>query len=395
MRSNKRAFVFFAVIIFLIIILVNIFNVKKIAYTISYNNNKFNVIEKHDSNKYYFEIKSKNKLYPFVVNIKNGRKLIDKIYYYKDSNYECILPIINDRVYNDMMCFYDNILYDYTYLKGDNLDLDNYVSTIKEYDYKKFQDNLVDYKKIGDVSFYNLNINNNVYISTYKGLICKDRNVNLFKKDVYSNDISLFLNKNYITANYNEQYEFNEFYVINLENCKLNKLKSKNSISFDTYIQGIVDDLIYLYDENNEIQYLVDISKKTVKEISSNEKIKYYENGNWKSINKPNINRKVYFKLGDLNTYYSNFDKVIKTDYYYYLIKKDNTTYKLYRAELNSKDILKFISEINTQDIFCEDDYIFYKNGEYLMYYSDYTGKKTVLKDSELKFNDSIKYYVY
>lgn len=395
MKEKKKILVIILIILFLIIALLKIFNVKKITYVISYENNDFSVQELHKKNYYYYIVNSKENTYPFKVNIKRGRKNLNKVYYYKDDNYECILPIISNETYVDMMCYIDNILYDYNFLKGSNSRLDNYVSSIKEYNYTIFEDKVSSYKKNSGIEFYNNDIGHNIYISTYKGIANNTKNVNIFENDVYSNEISLFIDKYYITANYNSEYEFKEFWVVNLKNHKLSKIKSNTYISFDSYIQGVVDNNIYIYDNNNENQFLINILSKTVKLVSSKSKIKYYDKGVWKLINKPNISKKVLFDLNNLNNYYTDYDKVIDTDHYFYLLKKQNNIFKLYRVDKSYDKVIKYICDLKTSELLYRDDYIFYSDGAYIYFYSDFTGKKTLLKNDELVFNKSIKYYVY
>ena len=57
----------------------------------------------------YFEITNGKFIYPISIfdSIKEKR-LINKIYSYKDKEYSCILPIINNDIYTDIMCIKDN-----------------------------------------------------------------------------------------------------------------------------------------------------------------------------------------------------------------------------------------------------------------------------------------------
>ena len=41
------------------------------------------------------------------------------------------------------------------------------------------------------------------------------------------------------------------------------------------------------------------------------------------------------------------------------------------------------------------DSYIYYKDGNYLKYYQDMTGIRTIAYDKEFEFNNSLHYYVY
>ena len=80
--------------------------------------------------------------------------------------------------------------------------------------------------------------NHYLYIENYKGiyLINKEynvKNITIFKNDLYTNKISILNGKNYITANYNDQYKFHEFKVVNITNGKKSEIISNDDISFD------------------------------------------------------------------------------------------------------------------------------------------------------------------
>ena len=396
MNRKFKFTLFIACVIILIILLSNVLKPHSLSYKVKYNDNSFIVLEKHNNDNYYIEIKIEDSVFPFRIDDVSDNKIVNKVYYYKDSNYECVLPILKTKENMDFLCYYDGILYNYHDIKNSNNKLDNYIKTVVDYNLNTFEDNLLQENGIDDTSFYVSNdVGHYVYISSYKGLTYNENSIKLFQKDVYENNISTFEGNYYIVADYDNDFEFSNFYVINLKNHKQFKIKSKNPISFDSYIQGLVDGKIYLYDKDNEIQYEINIDNSTLKEISSSSKIKYYKNGKWQTINKPVTSKEVYFDYSTLNNYFTDYDKVVQTDNYYYLFKASNDSYKLYRADVNNVDIIKFILDVDTLDISFKDNYLYYTVEDKLYFYSDSTGLRTLLKNSELKFNNTIKYYIY
>lgn len=395
MNKKIKIIILFLILIILVVILKNLFKVNSLNYVINNNGNKFNIKEVYKNKNYYIEIKTKTNIFPIRIyeDIKN-KKIIKKIYYYYDDNYECLLPIINNKLNIDMMCYKENILYNYNDIIGENSDLDEYVKNIKEYNIEQFKNNISEYNKINTIKYYN-SIEKKVVLTTYKGLNISGSEVNIFNKDIYNNKISTFLDNYYIIADYNNDYEFKYFYVVNLENNELFKIKSKYIISLDSYIQGIVDKKIYLYDKDNENQYEIDINKKTIKLISNTKYIKYYSNNKWEKLNKISANKEVYFNYESLNNYFTKYNQVIDSTNYYYLLKDNGKNYDLYRVDKENINIYKFISEIPTDKIYTNNDYIYYSYDNKIYYYSDKTGLKLLLEDSELEFNNTIKYYIY
>ena len=284
MRKKIKIIILLFFLIILIVICKNILTFDSINYKLKINGSKIKIKETLNSDNYYIEIKDDEKVYPFRIydKLNKKRKIVKEIYSYKDKTIECILPVINDQIYTDVMCYKDNILYDYTTLIGDNEQLDRYINSIDLYNLNDFKNNEIDTKNIGTVK-YNIfsNFKNVVAISTYNGLIINDKEIKLFQKDIYNNDISVFIDNYYIIADYEKNYSFNSFYIVDLETKKVSKLECKSDISYDSYIQGIVDNKIYLYDKDNENQYEINIRQKSVSIVSSANYIKYYTNKKW------------------------------------------------------------------------------------------------------------------
>lgn len=400
MNKNKKIKLVSLALILLILIFCSkkILTVDILNYKIKYNNVQFNIREKYDNEKYDVEIKSKDKKYIFkLYNEANyNKKIVSKIYFYEDNEYECLLPIINNKVVIDMMCYKNNIVYNYSKIIGDNLKLDEYVLSVEEYDVNLFTDNISKTNNINTIKYYlNNKIENIVAITTYKGLIISGYNIDLFKTDVYNNKISTFVDKYYLIADYDNEYDFEYFYLVDIVNKTISKIKSKNEISLDSYIQGIVDNKVYIYDKDNQNQYEIDVKNKKINLISSENEVKYYKNNKWEKLNKIKANKEIYFDYTSLDNFFTDYDKVIESEDYYYLINNNGSNYDLYRVDKDNLEIYRFIGTIPTDLIFYRDNYIYYTHNNKLYYYSDVAGFRTILEDSELNFNNTIKYYIY
>ena len=398
MKKKNKFILLIIILIILIIICKSILTFDNINYKIDVNGTKIKIKEEVNLDNYYIEIKTDNNTYPFriYVDFNNKRKIIKDIYLYKDKKIECILPIINDNIYTDMMCYKDNIIYDYYTLVGENDSLDKYVNSIKEYNANEFKNIENNTTTIGTVKYNEFdNVKNIVAITTYNGMIINDEEIRLFDKDIYSNELSVFIDNYYIVADYEKKYTFNNFYIVDLNTKKVNILESKEDISYDSYIQGIVGDKIYLYDKDNENQYEIDIKNNKIDIISNNNYIKYYSNKKWEKVNKVKANKELYFNYETLDNIFTSYDYVKEVEDYYYLFKKDGISYKLHRVDKNNVDIDKYILDVPTTNLYFNNNYLYYVYKDKLYYYSDSTGLKILLENSELKFNDTIKYYIY
>lgn len=388
-------------LIIIYFILVFIIHISKKGFELEYKFDEVTVKEKFvkKENKYYLNINYNNTSFYYEMpnNFKKKKKIINNIKVYSDSEYTCIYPIFSNYKL-DITCKKDNINFNYHDLYGTNGNLDNFVKSLKKYDIKNFQDS-IDFKKKDNIYIYENNIVDNHYlgISNYKGLYLinkKDnlKNISLFINDVYDNKNSTFFDKYYLSANYNSEYDFDEFYLIDLENGNRKTIKSyDNDLSFDLVLQGYVDGYYYIFDKNSLNQY-----KNNDNSISlvSNKNIKYYDNGKW--------NTEYYTKLESLifNTSktssddkYTRIDEV--NDYYYYF-KKVNNTYDVYRSYKNKKDDLIYLfttSEI--KNVIYIDNYVYYLDDTTIRYYNDLTGVRSVFANKEFSFNDTLKFGVY
>ncbi len=395
MNKKYKLLILLIVLIILIIVLKQILNFNSITYKLNIDNNKINIKEYYKDN-YYIELTFNKKVYPFrIYKNLNKNKIIKNAFIYKDDSVECVLPVIESSLYTDMMCFKDGILYDYNSIKGEFSDLDKYVESIDLYNSNNFNNTILDTKIVGTVKYNTFdNFDKTTTITTYNGLLINGESVKLFEKDIYNNKLNAFINGYYITADYESNFTFKYFYIVNLNTKEIKKLESKIDISYDSYIEGIVDDRLYIYDRDNENQYEIDIENNKIKLVSSDKYIKYYNNKKWEKMNKTKANNEIYFNYETLDNYFTDYDLVKESDEYYYLFKKDGISYKLYRVDKNNIDVYKYLLDVPTTDIKFNDNYLYYIYKNKLYYYSDSVGIKTILENSELEFNDTIKYYI-
>ncbi len=385
----RKRYIILIVFLIILVIFIRKTNNKIIKYKIKANNEVFSIIEKNNKNYYYYNIKWNKKEYPIDI-FKSGikKKSINKIYSYNDDLYSCILPLFNGEILTDIMCYKDSILYNYHSIKNENAKLDKYVESIKEYNI--FDENAITENKYNNIITFYDDIGKSISITTYKGIISKEKDIKIFDRDVYSNKISAYVDKYYITADYNSNYEFNKFYIVNLNDNEISTVKVKNPISFDSYVQGIVDKKVYIFDPENEIQYEID-AKNTKISITSDENIKYYSNKKWSRVSVKQAKKELLFDYSSLDNIYNEYDKVYENGYYYYGIKKN----KLYRINKNSMKVKKYLIDLPVDKITIHDNYLYYVDDNELFYYSDITGLRVVLTNREFEFNKYIKYYIY
>lgn len=395
-----------------------------VRYEIKGNNYLVEVSEnatlntKGEIDSYYFVFKINNKIYPFLtyqIFNKNDR-VVKNVEYFKNESYECIYPIFKkEEQVTDILCYYNDILYNYHDLKNKSGELEKFAKDMEEYgyDFTHWVDDTgrEQNDENGPITVYPKNIATNHYIGidNYDGIYLinnyiKDKplyNITIFSNDSYEKIIETRASRYYITADYNSTYDFNTFHVVDLVYNDKKTIKYHSQISFNSYIQGTVDGVVYLFDKNAKKQYKIDPKSETVVEVGNEQTgIKYYSLGKWENRKVTEaLNSNLYFNLYSVEPEngYERVDKVggdLSGYYYYY--KKNGEKYDVYRSTIKDKDVKTYLfSTSNMNEIEYLRDYIYYKEGNYLRYYQDMTGIRTVAFDKEFEFNKTLHYYTY
>ena len=338
-------------------------------YEFEYKVSDHNVKTVFEHNRIYYEIDNK---YNFDIYTKSRRKhVITKIEEINIESYECVVPIIKGiKTYPLCYDVKNNINIDYNLIDSEELD---------EY---KTSSQIID-KPEKDYVYYS-NINNNVYISlwTYKGYILMDskgyRNIDIFEKDRYDNDLSHQIDNKIYMPNYDMEHEFNELVSFNMKDGKIDKIKLNVKIDYDSYVVGNIKKKLYIFDNKKTVLYEINVKNGKTKIAGNNEKgfTKYVDG---KSIPCSKNEYKV--------------DRIT--------IKNDNPTYYKYTYSNSTIKMYKENETISTKilndqvDIYYEDnDTIYYKNKDSFYSYNPFKGSSKIFYDYELSFNNSKSVFV-
>ena len=258
------------------------------------------------------------------------------------------------------------------------------------------------------LKIYESNVLKETYygLANYKGVYLinyatggKLKEVDLFTKDVYKRPLSIFFKKYYVVADYNKDYRFDTFYVVDITNSKVKELKIGKEVSFDGYIQGIENNSIYFFDKTYKTQYEINIKTGKIIEVG-NEKtgIKMLTDGSWDRIPAINaVNQTLVFnnKNSETSTY-AKQDKVGIDSGYYYLYKKNINGFEAYRTNIQNDTQKMYL--FNTDDInriVYNKEYVYYIKNGCINYYSDNIGNRNLVCYNELNYNDSLIFGVY
>lgn len=358
-----------------IIIIVFLFLLSKILEdddVIRYKIDNFEVQEKLEDGKSHITVQLNNKFYYYLLDSTKKRN-VKNIELYEDAMDSCLfITFNNDFRMNDMICYRDGMNYYFSTLTNPSSTVKiAYENLVNSGKIKPTVDDKSKLEKLDLFTVYSNNLSKDFIFSltSYKGLYIlekdKIKEIKLFDKDVYDQKLKLFLNHYYIIANYNMQYDFNSFYIVDLKTEKVDKFNFKYSISFNSDIIYIEDGIFYLNDNDNKKQYRIDIIKKTIQLLDD--------------------------KPPERLTKYIDGFEVISEDKYGYYLAKNNILYRTNSKMLT--DILYLFDISGKSNIKLNNDYICWLEDNHIVCYYE-NGIKTILSSDEFSFNKTLDYYI-
>ncbi len=203
----------------------------------------------------------------------------------------------------------------------------------------------------------------------------KSTEIMFLKNDSYYNSLGFKVGKYVITPNYDEEYVFQKFYIINLENGKLSEWTLDDiEISFNSYFLGEHNNLAYLFDRKEKKEYALDFKRKKI-ELVSKDGIGLVWNKGWEKVST--------VKLAN-NDYKFNYDKA-----YTYEIKDAG----LYQKVLGEE--IKLLNKKIDKIVYENDDEIYYLIGPKLYDFKPNYGINEVMSYSEWEFNNLNSIFIY
>ena len=384
----------------------------KIKYYINDNDNSIEINEelrsgkKNDDDNYSLNI-IVNDDTTFNVqtfyNFNRSSNIIKDAKFYSDNEYSCIfLKYRNNKMLNDVICKKDNVMYNYNSINNPSSELNNFVSSLSSYGYDKeeWNNSLNNPKELDNIKIYADNIVKNHYIGlSSSSLFYQINSQDIIKKDIiYTSDLPK--DTKFVKGFTNDVFMISDCSNVNETKVNYQNVVTNDSGAFTTdkfifscssYALGSYNTSLYIYDPISKKEYEIDYDNESILEVGNEETgIKCYDDGKWKY---KNINENLNFGSKYENDYVNpNYEMIVKSGNkygYYYLLKKIDNGYSVYRMDITNKnEILYLFDATSINNMVFIRDYIYYINNGSLNYYSDVTGNKTVAYSNEI-FNDS------
>lgn len=367
-KLKKSAIIIICLItISLITLITFIFSLFKTkSYSLEYNLSDFAISENYDDSEkiYYYEITYQDITYNFIYPTKRLKsdKLITDINTIEKDGYVCLL-IASEKIESKPVCSKEKELIDF-YLTPKELQ-----EEIPKY---------VEETKLVNTTYQNYSIynqDNNIIIWSYKGFNYLKNDeiffIKLFDKDIYDIPHATKINNFLVIPNYEQEYNFDELLLINLDNNDVTTWKLDYEISFDSYILGTNDKSIYLIDNKNKKEYELVPHKKKMRILATSKRQGIvFNNG---------VEEKIAMSKLTTNTYSFTY----KNNYHYTL--EDNT---LYLSYINKNNKIKVSDQKVTRIISTEEDNIYYLVKDTIYKYNLKYGEIKLISYSEWEFNN-------
>lgn len=374
----------------------------EIQYTLKKDSRSFLVHEKFYHQRYYIEIHSDD--YTFFLEQDNSfnkmKQIVEDIEFVEEAGMMCIYPDLKNQELTTVVCSDQKKMYAYESVR-ERAFVSNFVSTLQK-------DGKFRYKEVeeveehnGQITYYTSAMDEFVSLWFYQGFSIFNSERSLFQStlsfDRYENTLSRFVGKYYVTPQYtdNKLYEFSSFYVFDVTTNANFTIELDEAVSNYSYVNGIVDDKLYIFDKNLMKQIEVHPAKKTARVVASGNEDALYYHGEWETRNIYDFSQnKIAFldfddtklkeKYQYISAYYSN------RSYYFY----DGSGFYQVYEDFSDTPMLLF-EQAGIKDIKVVDGYIYYILGDTLYKYTPGILRKRIMKYDEFLYNSSMLYDIY
>ena len=383
-------------LVLLIFIILLIPFIRKIfikEYNIIYEKNNFiiNEIYKYENKEHKYEINIKNKEYEitYLLNedFNKNNEIIKDIKLYQEKDINCILPIYTKSIENKLYCVKDNKQVSNYYLNK-NKDYNNILKQVKKYKIKKLESNnkTTKYKNL-KIYKNNLKEEDIFTIWDYKGINIIEKNNNKYVKildyDLYDEIKTIIYDKYFVLFENSHVDGIENIYYYDFKKDKLKLYNPEIIISKDFYINGVVNNLIYVTDNKAKKEYTINLIKKEIEQISkANEYITYKDN-KFISLTKSDyfMEKQIFSNNKTKDKSISKEDHIKENNIYYYI--EDNKFIR--KIEDRNSEILFELENIKDWKII--NGKILLISEDILYIYDDNRGLVPIVQSNELNYN--------
>lgn len=372
-----------------------------------------------DRNNYYYEIGYNDKVlfsFKLIGDFTGVEQYLTKLKVYTKNNVTCIYPIFKDKINSqDVICNDNGKQYLYNTVKGKDLGLDTFVSYMISLGYYHASWDIpsTETKNVGSVMLYPKNIGDDETFSIWQSngfYRITNKGENYFPietSEAQESTLTAMVNQYFVLPDYKGKDKFGRIYVVNLITGSMETMNLGEIMSYNAFVQGVVDNKIYLIDRDNKIQYAIDIYNKETKIVgNASNNAKYFNGKKWsKKPIQEVIDSNLIFKTetiipDNLTTYKPLYvgEYGGDTDGYYYLYVSEPSSgnINVYRVDKQNTNMLTLIFQVpSINDIKYEFDSIYFVSEKTLYSYRNDFGLRPIINYNEFTSNKNGLYNVH
>ena len=347
-----------------------------VTYSIS-KDDVFNIDEKYVKNSkqdyYLIKVNSNDNNYVFKIeNTFNKQKnIVEDVEIIEQDGYYCLgLNLVGKDKYSYPECIKDGITYSYSSVK-DTIDLYDYVSKIKDNNYDKYSSESIKENELGLIINRDYIDNNEIImVYAYKQIDLLyanySRSFSFSSLDNYKNLYGTLVGNYYIIPKITSLPTFDIYIKYDVIDGIRREIELPKSITKQSYINGVDNDKLYIFDKSNKEQIEIDPKEDSVKVVGDvDQEGITFVNGKKQPISVYDLEKEEVLFEEKKDNYSFDDGEYIASNSYYAIFKKDDDYYKVYK-DYQDTPILLF-SDADVKDIKVRDDNVYFMkdNGIY------------------------------
>ena len=338
----------------------------------------------------------------FLFDIDNSfnkqKEIVKDIIDYKDDNIECMLLVFkgNDKR-SDPVCKQNNAIVSYNYAASNN-DLNGFKEMITDYDLDKYNNNSNEREET-DIIIYPDYIEEDEIIIVYSykrvGFFSKENSkfLTFAATDNYKNILGSLVGKYYVIPYFTSNPTITKYIKYNVSTGTHDDINLTHKISKQTYINGVYNDKLYIFDRSELKQYALDPYREEITLVGDENTNGFaYINGEEKEISVYDLNNETIIFSDATDSYEGLEYQDIYVNERYAITYNNGKFYKTYKDHL--EDSILLFTEDDAKEIKVKNNSIYYVKDDSIYRYNKY-GKVKLITRNELKYNYENVFDVY
>lgn len=400
--------ILFSIVIFLFLIIYQYgFNMIKRDHFVTYkidNGEVFDIEEKYQktdySDSYLIKVSKDDTTFLFEVEneFNKQKNIVEGIETIEQDGYYCIgLNLVGMDKYSFPECVKDNVIYSYSAVKN-SLNFDSYVSKIVDSNKDRFSKESTKKEDISiTINKDYIDKNETLIVYNYKMFYLQyanfSRTFSFSSIDNYKNEFGALVGNYYLIPVLTSLPTFNTYIKYDVIDGIKKEINLPMAVSKQSYINGVKDGKLYLFDQSNKRQFEINPKTDEVKLIGTiDEEGITYVDGEKQSISVYELEKTNVLFQDKVSDYSSiEYDNIYVSDGFA-IYQKNGNFYKVYKDYLDNPVLL--FHEDDAKSVIVKGKNVYYIKGDSI-YKNNIFGNFVMITKNEFAYNTDNIYDVF